>query len=95
MRTQHEPQALPPQDTLQAAADALRQARATGRPVARISESHGIAGVDAAYAVAALNTRARLAATKRWPTLPVAPSTPTFSFLCGWLISVLAERAAA
>ena len=57
--------ALPPADTLQAAADALRQARAMRKPIARISESHAIAGVDAAYAVAALNTRARLAEGRR------------------------------
>jgi 2-keto-4-pentenoate hydratase len=56
---------LPPADTLQSAADALRQARATGRPIARSSESHAIAGVDAAYALAALNTRARLAEGRR------------------------------
>jgi 2-keto-4-pentenoate hydratase len=56
---------LPPADTLQAAADALRRARATAKPIARISESHGIAGVDAAYAVAALNARARLAEGRR------------------------------
>jgi 2-keto-4-pentenoate hydratase len=56
---------LPPSDTLQSAADALRRARTTGQPIGRISESHGIAGVDAAYAVAALNTRARLTEGRR------------------------------
>jgi 2-keto-4-pentenoate hydratase len=65
MNVMHQTLPLPPADTLQAAAEALRQARATGRPIARISESHGIAGVDAAYAVAALNTRARLAQGRR------------------------------
>ena len=65
MTTQDKTAALPQDATLQAAADALRRARATGRPVARISESHGIAGVDAAYAVAALITRARLAEGRR------------------------------
>lgn len=65
MTTLDKPQGLPPQDRLQAAADALRQARATGKPVARISDSHGIVGVDAAYAVAALNTHARLAEGRR------------------------------
>lgn len=55
------PRPLPPADTLQAAALALRSARAERRTIARISETHGIAGIDAAYAVAELNTRARLA----------------------------------
>jgi 2-keto-4-pentenoate hydratase len=55
------PRALPPEDTLQAAAHALRAARAERRTIARISETHGIAGLDAAYAVAEINTRARLA----------------------------------
>ncbi|HKY90473.1 MAG TPA: fumarylacetoacetate hydrolase family protein [Nevskiaceae bacterium] len=49
----------------QSAADALRTARATGTPIGRISESHGIAGLDAAYAVAALNTAARVAGGAR------------------------------
>ena len=65
MNTPDTTPALPTADTLQAAADALRQARATRRPIARISESHGLVGVDAAYAVAALNTRARLAEGRR------------------------------
>lgn len=52
---------LPPEDRLHAAAHALRVARAERRPIERVSESHGIAGLDAAYAVAAINTRARLA----------------------------------
>lgn len=57
--------ALPPADTLQAGADALRRARAERRPIARISATHGIEGLDAAYAVAALNTQARLAEGRR------------------------------
>jgi 2-keto-4-pentenoate hydratase len=56
---------LPTADTLQAAADALRRARADRRPIARISETFGIAGVDAAYAVAELNSAARIAAGRR------------------------------
>ena len=51
---------LPPEDTLHAAALALRRARAQRVTVTRISETHGIAGLDAAYAVAEINTRARL-----------------------------------
>lgn len=43
-----------------AAALALREARALRRPIAPISASHGIAGLEAAYAVAELNTHARL-----------------------------------
>lgn len=50
---------------LQAAADALRQARDSRRPIGRISESHGVSGIDQAYAVAALNTRQRIAAGAR------------------------------
>ncbi len=41
------------------AAAALRQARQERRTIGRISDSHGIAGIDAAYAVAEINTRAR------------------------------------
>lgn len=42
------------------AAHAIRQARAERRTIPRISESHGIAGLDAAYQVAEINTRGRL-----------------------------------
>lgn len=42
------------------AALAVRRARAERRTIARISESHGIAGLDEAYRVAEVNTRARL-----------------------------------
>lgn len=50
---------------LQAAAAALRQARDSHQPIGRISESHGVSGIDQAYAVAALNTRQRVAAGAR------------------------------
>jgi len=47
-------------EPIAAAAAALREARAARRPIGRISESHGIAGADQAYAVAAINSEARL-----------------------------------
>jgi 2-keto-4-pentenoate hydratase len=47
------------------AAAALLKARRNRQPIGRISESHGIAGVDAAYAVAEINTRARLEEGRR------------------------------
>lgn len=47
--------------TINAAAQALRQARSERRTIARISEAFGIVGLDAAYQVAEINTRARLA----------------------------------
>lgn len=50
---------------LAAAAAALRDARERRRPIARVSETHGVAGVDAAYAVAAINTAERVAAGAR------------------------------
>jgi 2-keto-4-pentenoate hydratase len=43
-----------------AAAAAVLQARRHRQPIARISESHGIAGLDAAYAVAEINIRTQL-----------------------------------
>lgn len=46
--------------TFAAAAQDIRRARAERRTIARISETHGIAGLDAAYRVAEINTRARL-----------------------------------
>lgn len=52
---------LPSADTLHAAALALREARAERRTIARISETHDIAGLEAAYQVAEINARARLA----------------------------------
>ncbi len=48
-------------EQFQQAALALRQARATRQPVPPISGSHGIAGLQAAYEVAAINTQAHLA----------------------------------
>lgn len=54
-----------PQFHLQAAADALHQAREQRRPIGRISETHGVAGIDQAYAVAALNTQRRIGAGAR------------------------------
>ncbi|CAN5268918.1 2-keto-4-pentenoate hydratase [soil metagenome] len=47
--------------TIEAAALALQQARSERRTIARISETFGIVGLDAAYQVAEINTRARLA----------------------------------
>jgi 2-keto-4-pentenoate hydratase len=65
----HDPQptnsALPPAATLQAAALALHDARMLRRPIAPISSRFGITGIDAAYAVAEINTKARLAEGRR------------------------------
>uniref|UniRef100_UPI00351D362F 2-keto-4-pentenoate hydratase n=1 Tax=Rhodoferax sp. TaxID=50421 RepID=UPI00351D362F len=47
------------------AAEALRQARMARSPVPPISASHGITGLEAAYSVAEINTRAQLAAGRR------------------------------
>lgn len=52
-------------DSIKAAAAALRQARATRVPIARISETYGIAGADAAYAVARTNIDLDLAEGRR------------------------------
>ncbi|MBA5689895.1 2-keto-4-pentenoate hydratase [Rugamonas apoptosis] len=52
---------VPDDVKLAAAASALAQARSSGRPIAPITASHGIAGLEQAYAVAAINTAARLA----------------------------------
>ncbi len=52
-------------ESIQAAALALRQSRATRKTIAPISATHGIAGLEAAYAVAELNTQARLAEGRR------------------------------
>lgn len=46
---------------LQAAAEALRMARDSRTPIGRISESHGVSGIDQAYAVAEINTKQRIA----------------------------------
>jgi 2-keto-4-pentenoate hydratase len=48
-------------NTTSRAAAALRDARRSGRPIAPISASFGIAGLEAAYEVAEINTRIRLA----------------------------------
>lgn len=45
---------------LQEAALALREARHTRQPIAPVSMSHDIVGIDMAYAVANINTQARL-----------------------------------
>ena len=55
----------PPSVAIEQAAQALAQARTDRRPIAPVSVSHGIAGLDAAYAVAELNTRARLESGRR------------------------------
>jgi 2-keto-4-pentenoate hydratase len=52
-------------DSIQAAALALRQSRASRKAIAPISGTHGIAGLEASYAVAELNTQARLAEGRR------------------------------
>jgi len=61
--------ATAPADTLQAAANALRGARAAGQPIARNSEPFGLAGIDAAYALDELNAKARRSRSSTpWPT---------------------------
>jgi len=52
-------------NAVQEAAQALRGARANRRTIARISETHGIAGAEEAYAIAAINTQAQLAEGRR------------------------------
>ncbi|HSV45580.1 MAG TPA: hypothetical protein VLJ58_07295, partial [Ramlibacter sp.] len=56
---------LPDAQTIQKAADALAQARSGRRPIPPISTSYGIAGLDAAYAVAECNIRAHLERGRR------------------------------
>ena len=56
---------LSPNPRHQQAAEVLRQARQSRQPVPRISETHDIQGLEAAYAVAEINTRAELAKGKR------------------------------
>lgn len=51
-----------PADHILAAAEALREARGTSAPIARISDTFGVSGLDEAYAVAEINTQAALAA---------------------------------
>ena len=50
---------------IQQAAEALAQARASRHPIPPVSASHGISGLDAAYAVAELNTLVRLESGRR------------------------------
>lgn len=45
---------------IQSAALALRRARESGQTIERISETHGISGLEAAYAVSAINTQFRI-----------------------------------
>lgn len=52
-------------EAIHQAAQALAQARANKRAIPPVSTSHGIAGLDAAYAVAELNTRGRLESGRR------------------------------
>ncbi len=52
-------------DSIQAAALALRQSRASRKTIAPVSGTHGITGLEAAYAVSELNTQARLAEGRR------------------------------
>ncbi len=54
-----------PAATLQAAAQALRGARARRQTIAPVAGTFGLVGIDAAYAVAELNTQARLAEGRR------------------------------
>lgn len=49
----------------QAAAHAIREARAQRRTIARVSETHGIAGLAQAYQVAEINTNACLVGSGR------------------------------
>lgn len=53
------------EENSQRAASALHSARATGTPIAPISASHGIAGLNEAYAVAEINTQVRLSEGRR------------------------------
>lgn len=52
-------------DAIIAAARALREARATRRPIARVSTTFGLETIDEAYAVATLNVNERCAAGGR------------------------------
>jgi 2-keto-4-pentenoate hydratase len=55
----------PNRSNIESAALALREARNTRRPIAQISATYGISRIDDAYAVAGLNTAARVAAGAR------------------------------
>lgn len=52
-------------EAIQQAAQALAHARTKRRTIPPVSMSHGIASLDAAYAVAEINTRARLESGRR------------------------------
>ena len=52
-------------EAIQQAAQALALARANRHPIAPVSTSYGIASLDAAYAVAEVNTRIRLESGRR------------------------------
>lgn len=52
-------------EAIQQAAQALALARTNRRPIPPVSTSHGIASLDAAYAVAELNTRIQLESGRR------------------------------
>ena len=52
-------------EAIQQAAQALALARANRHPIPPVSTSHGIASLDAAYAVAEVNTRIRLESGRR------------------------------
>ena len=54
-----------PDVAVRQAALALREAHDQRRPIAPISVTHGIAGLDAAHAVAELNTRAPVESGRR------------------------------
>ena len=52
-------------EAIKRAAEELARARATRQGIPRVSDTFGIAGLDAAYAVADINTRARLESGRR------------------------------
>ncbi len=54
-----------PTPAIQRAAEALAQARASRRAIPPVSQTYGITGLDAAYAVAEINIQARLAGGRR------------------------------
>lgn len=55
----------PPDDRVERAALAIREARATRRPIPPVSRSHGLAGLAEAYAAAELNVRDQIARGRR------------------------------
>lgn len=54
-----------PSPAIQQAAEAVAQARANRRAIPPVSQTYGITGLDAAYAVAEFNTRVRLESGRR------------------------------